>query len=534
MEKSLRRSFFTVAMVGTLLASASDVQASLTLGETSQVRQFVTSAQLANAPRLRALVARPDLSVDESAAALSDALASQVFNDTRASFLHELVFGGASRASRSVLALAATRAVLARADALYTLSAEDLDKHPAAAAELQGIYAFLSSDLATPGQRRGLGADPLTGIALTTYDDCVRAIAGHIDKHPKLLRTGVPVSATVSKVRAQVQLALADFVNDSPTYRIDVADRLALTGARRSFFTESGVLVLDAGKASDGHIESVRRLWSRLPGARTDAHAIYFGDANPGLRARSSVLAVKTPLEAKKVELFGADVEAGPIDSAIADFAGALANVAVRRALSNRAELRAQTERDVRQVRGDAKKLIGNVNEPSAELALTSAVQLLLIDAQRTVDSVSSRFLSGSPESSAVLADAVAVLVAASPNAPTPTGLAIPVGKYDAATGTTETTFATAVRLGPSGLGVTGFTLSGRKWDFSRGDSGVVTAIQCDGTAVNATALSTLRKPGVAGTSAIVATSRQALEDKPTTKVDTTAAVGAKSEKAPR
>ena len=521
-------------MVGTLLASASDVQASLTLGETSQVRQFVTSAQLANAPRLRALVARPDLSVDESAAALSDAVASQVFNDTRATFLREFVFGGASRASRSVLASAATRALLARADALYTLSAEDLDKSPRAAAELQGIYAFLSSDLATPGQRRGLGADPLTGIALTTYDDCVHAIASHIDRHPKLLRTGVPVSATVSKVRAQLQLALADFVNDGPTYRIDVADRLALTGSRRSFFTESGVLVLDAGKANDGQIEAVRHLWSRVPGVRGDANAIYFGDANPGLRARGSVLAVRTPLEAKKVELFGADVEAGPVDGGIADFAWELANVAVRRTLSNRVELRTQTERDIRQLRGDAKKLIGKSAEATSESALASAVQLLLIDAQRTVDSASSRFLSGSPESSAILADAMAVLVAASPNAPAATGATIPVGKYDAATGVTETTLATAVRLGPSGLGVTGFTLSGRKWDFSRGDSGVVTAVQCDGTAVNATALSTLRKPGVTAASAIVATSRQGLEDKPSTKVDKTAAVGAKSEKAPR
>src|SRR5262245_538608 len=116
---------FWVGLASALVAGSA--RAALTQSEQAQIRQLIGSAQVQNASRVRSLVARPDLSADESAAALRDGVSSFVFDETRAAFLKDILYGGASAASRSVLVTAAVKALLARADLLLTKSQVDLE-----------------------------------------------------------------------------------------------------------------------------------------------------------------------------------------------------------------------------------------------------------------------------------------------------------------------------------------------------------------------------------------------------------------------
>lgn len=481
-----------------LLSVIRPAQAVLSPSEGAQIKQYVATAQPVNAQRVRAFVARPDLSLEESVAAMSDALVPVAFTEARAVFLRDLVFGGASTPSRSVLALAATKGALARANDLLARHAGDLDLHPEAMSELLKIYAFIDVEIASTGPKRGIGREPQTGISLQTYDDAAKALSLHLDRNPRWLKADVQLSPAATRVRAQAQLALLDLMNESPTWRVDAADRLGLTGARRSFLTELGLLICDSGKATNAQVERVRAVLGRLPAARVEAAAIYFGDEKPGVRARGQVLAVKSPLAvasgtASLVNPFPDDVEPGETDVAASELARELSLVAVKRALDTRGELRLQADRDVRSVTGDSTKLLGKA-EVTTESALASAVHLLVTDASRTVDLAFVRFLGQHPEGAAIVSDALGVLAAFASSTTSPEGLSLAVGKPKGNDGSTETTLVTAVRLAPNGSAQS-FTLLGHRWEMARGDSGVVTGIRRDGQPLSLAMLQTARVP---------------------------------------
>ena len=474
----------------TLSLGASPASAALSSSDLAQVRQFVTTAQIANAERVRALLARPDLSLEESVGALREALAPVAFTEARRAFLKELVFGGASVASRSILATAAARGAIARADEILSKFSADLDGHPDATRELLGIYGFIDAEIANAGPRRGIGVAPQTGISLQTYDDCATSLAAHIEHNPRWLKADAPLSPATTTVRAQAQIAFADLTNPSPTWRVEVADRLAMTGARRSFLTDLGILELDSGKMDNLAVERVRSVLGRLAAARLDAEGIFFGEERPLLRSRGQILfvpprgrAADAPSNASD---WGDEVEPAPTDAAASALALELAGVAVRRALDNRGELRVQADRDVRAVT-DGKQLLGKPRAATPEAALAGAVQLLVLDAPRTLDLAFARFTFGHPESAAIVSDALGVLAAFAPGVATPQaglssagrgeGLAIALGKPR--DGGSETTLATAVRLLPNGA-VTGFTLAGHRWELTRGDTGTVTSVRRD------------------------------------------------------
>src|SRR5690242_9009803 len=103
-----------VALAMLVLGGATEARAALTSSEKGQIRDFVARAQAENAGRVRSLVARTDLTSDESIAALSEAVAPVPFTDQRAIFLRELLFGGSSASSRPLLAQAVVRALLTR------------------------------------------------------------------------------------------------------------------------------------------------------------------------------------------------------------------------------------------------------------------------------------------------------------------------------------------------------------------------------------------------------------------------------------
>lgn len=511
MRRRTRWAMVCAALVP-LSFAVSDARASLTPSELAQLRDSVAAATPAAKPttvaaKVRSLVARPDLTDDESAQALMQAVAPVPFTAPRATLLKDVVFGGASVASRPLLAKTTVKALLARADALLGKFAGSLDAEPEAMNELTRIYVFLDKELAADPGRRGGGHEPQNGITLAAYDECSRFLAQHMEKNPKWLRDEARLAPAAARVRAQAKLTLLDFMNDSPTMRVEAADRLGLLGARRSFFTELGILVLDSGVAEDARIDRVRALVARMPAVRQSTSAIVFGDPKPGLVARGLVLGVASSLESgirasgpvsslARENPFPEEVEPGAIDPAALDLARELAGVVVARALDKRGELRLRAERDVRAAMGDANKLLGKP-ELKAESALAEAVTLLLVDGARTIDLAMVRYLSGRPESAAILSDAMGVLAAHSagaPHSPSPAaGLGIALGgaRDD---GSTETIWASQAQLSSEGS-VTAFTLQGAKWELVRGESGVVTDVRKGGAPLTLGALTTARLP---------------------------------------
>src|ERR1019366_2632058 len=194
----------------TLLAGA-DADASLTPAEQVIVRELTATARVPDAQKVRALVARPDLTAEESEAAMETALAPVAFNDARVVFLRELAFGGASAASRNVLVSATLKGLIARADALVSRYDQDLDKQAAALAEVTKIYAFIDTEIANaraPGSPpRASGHDPQEGISAAAYDSCAQMLGAHALRHTKWLKADATLSPDGARLRAQLQLA---------------------------------------------------------------------------------------------------------------------------------------------------------------------------------------------------------------------------------------------------------------------------------------------------------------------------------------
>jgi hypothetical protein len=481
------------ALCGALLVSTS-AHAALTTSEMAQVRGYYAGAKISDASQARAFVARPDLTAEESATVLSTAVGAVPFTPQRAAFLHELVFSGASLPSRSVLALATTQGVLARANEIIAKYEGDFDAHADAVSEVLRIFVFLDQDIASAAIRRGVGAPPESGISPATYDDCAKAIADAASLHPKWLKVDAKLSPLAEKVRAQEQLALFDMLNESPTFRVDAADKLGLVGARKTFFMELGVLILDDGQASDARVDAARALFLRLPAAREGVEAVFFGDEKPNLvgggAKKKELIAVKSALEpapsAAPVNLLPDDLpqnsvpqNAATLDAALADLAHDLSLVTVRRALQNRGDLALQTTRDAKAAI-DGKMPLGKAPTPSVAPPdpiepLAQAVELAVVDAHAAFDIARVRHGMSRNEPAALFSDAIGILAVYAPPAQVGSGLSLALGKSNG-DGTTETVIATDVHLAPSGV-ATALVLNGETLVVAREANGDVSGI---------------------------------------------------------
>ena len=517
MKRALR---IAVAVAAAALALAPDARASFTPSEQAQVRAFVAGGQIQNAPRVRAMTARTDLTPEESAQSLKDATAQVPFDDAHAAFFRDVLFGGASAASRPVLVPAVTRALLARADMVLSKFATDLDQQPRAQDELARIYRFLEVDVAGAGQPKGIAHDPQMGIPPAAYDECAKAMALHVEQNARWLKGNAPIPAPVVRIRGQLQLALLDMLNDTLTRRVEAADKLGIGGARRKLLLETGIVLVDSGRGDDGRVVRVRGLVDRLLLAKSGVSALVFGDDAPRLAARAAVLGVKTPLEGSGTAVpwpFSEEVEPGPADAATQEIARDLGALAARRALENRPELRLVAERDLKAAAASpygrpdggastaspATPAVGpktQVNtEATTEAGLAAALELLLTDAPRAFDLAFVRVLANKPESAAVMSDALGVLATfATPDAEKKT-LAITLGKPRGVDGTLAPVELTNVRLAPSGA-VTGFTVDGHAWTLVR-DAGPVTQVRRDSVPLNMSFLGQARVPALEATS---------------------------------
>ncbi len=482
------------ALLLSILLVAGSAGAALTPSEEVVVRQYVGSAQTQNVSRVRAVVARPDLSADESAAAMTQALVGAPVNDARVAFLRELVFGAGSQASRSVLAAAVTRGLLARADAVYERS-PTFDAPSDAASELLRVYAFLS-DVANAGSPTMHAHDAQAGIDAATYEACSKALGDHLKRHSAYLQPGAQLSPIATRIRAQAMLAAFDMGADSPTRAIDGADRIALDSPRRQLLLERNVLVLDSGKSPQALAAAMALVRRFRPSALERVEAIYFGDEHPSLRARGTIIGVKSDLAATAhADGFPPDeVSASTAPVALSELAGQLALAVARTTLASRGDFRLAVQRDAQASGSDAKKLLGAPTDASPEAVAASSLRMLLVDAPRTIDLAMARFLSGHPESAALVSDAIGVLAASAG----PDGVqSLVLGKPEA-DGIAPLAIS-GVHLNPSGT-VAGFTLAGLRWEIVRDAAGTVTGVRREGQPLAFSMLQNARIPVTGGT----------------------------------
>jgi hypothetical protein len=454
----MRRLAFAVTVAAVVSIAASS-RASLTPSEAEQVRRGVATAT--DLGRVRALVARPDLSSDEAAAALIAPLRTTIVDPPHAIFLHDLVFGDSSVASRPVLAVATLRGALARADAVIAQYAPDLERSAAGLAELTRLYAWVEQ-LAAVGST--------ANVPDSARELCAAALADHLARNGAVLAPQSAVGAQVARVRAQAAIAMLDLMPDAATRRIDAADRLALTGARRALLIERGVLALDAS-GSDARAAALRGLFDRLPALHDGLEAIVVGAEGATYSARDG--AVLTTADdpggnAGALLLWGADVRAPPGDGWTTAVARGLATRAVTRALAQRERLAAQIERD------------------GGGPGVAAMVAMLISNGPLAVEVAAARLIGGHGESAACLADAIGALAvfASPPGAHDAAPPAIPVGPArTAAAAAPASAQLTHVAFGPSGA-ATSFRLEGRTWTFRRDAEGAVTALLRDGVPV--------------------------------------------------
>lgn len=477
----------------TLFLGATSAEAALTSSEKGQIRDFVASARTENAVRVRSLVARTDLTVDESIAALSEAVMPVPFTDQRAIFLRELTFGVSSGSSRPLLAQAVTHAMLARADAVFQKYVGGLDHEPRAISELVAIYAFLDGTIANAGRPTLAAHDASAGISAAAYELCSKELRDHVDHNARWLKGDGAVGESLGRVRAQAQATLVDMLPDGLTRRVDASDRLGLKGARRQMLTEWGILLQDAGKLDDAKAVKVREALVRLPGARVDLGLLYAGDDRGPLRTRGVVAFVGgTPAEANP---FGDELTPTTVDTSLSTVIHDLAVLAVKRALDNRGDLRLRAEQDAGAAKAEPAKMLGKPRAPSVDHVVGSAAHLLVLDAVRAVDLAFVRVLGGRPESAALLSDAIgalaafAVAPASGSAAPAPGGLSLELGKANGAT------TMSGIRLAPNGAAV-GFMLDGHTWSIDRSaPTFAVTGATRDGQPLSLAHLATARTP---------------------------------------
>ena len=443
-----------------VLATGATARASLTTSEAEEIRGYV--AVEGHADRVRALVARPDLSADESAGAMTSALSGAAIDERRIAYLEDVVRNAPSTATRPVLAVATVRALLARADAIYAQHPADLDRAAGALGEIGRAYGFVAAEVS--------GLD--TAMNDGARADIGKALVDHIGRNAPVLKLDAKEPLPVAKLRAQVAISVYDAMPDGATRRVDAADKLGLTGPRRTAMVELGILVLDAS-GSDERIADVRAALDRLPGAKVGTEAVFVGDEQATFRSRAPVVSAGDavgPL-GEAMSPWGGEADPPAVSARTWSLAHGLGVAALARALDKRPGLRVQVDQD-----GGAP-------------AVANVAAMLAVDPGRTIDVAAARLLAGKRETAAWLADALGALAVFAPAAGAHDGLVVPLG----------TASATRVVLEPTGA-VSAFKLGTHTWRIDRDGSGA-SAIKRDGAPVTLSTLATARVAATDGAS---------------------------------
>lgn len=483
-----------------LLCAPLSARAALTDSEKAQVRGFVQKGKVGNAARIRALVARPDLSADEAAEPLSAGYAAVPFDDAREKLTRELLLGPGSLAARSELAVPVVRALLARASrALGSMPALEVGseavKTDVLAREVVRIHRFVADVLANAGHPPADGHDAAQGIRDDTLGKLVDLYRAHVESHATLFGPGQKLSPSLVPVRVQAALTLIDLARGIRQRR-EVSKMLGLGGVKQELFERHGVWIEDGGAASDARLTRAVRFVSSSPRATEGLGAwlIHKAPAS-GLGARGAIVRASVTLgsaagKPTETQLFTDDVEPAAADRELAEVAFSAALIVARSAMRREPAYATTAQRIAeRALRASAsgelaRELGASVLVPegatastyqgvSAPLYAAHSLQLLMLDAPRALDSAAARALSGRDEPLAQFALALSLLAATSGSADE-----VEVGVTEA-DGSVTPKRVTGIRL--SGGLVSAFELDGRKVELALSTDGKVDRLRIDG-----------------------------------------------------
>jgi hypothetical protein len=494
------------------LVAAAPARAALTDSEKAQVQGFVRSGELRNAARIRALVARPDLTVDEASEPLSAGFGAVAFDDAHEKLAREILLGPGSAAARSALAPALVRALLARASNAYAAmpineSGTDASKADRLAAESVEIHRFVTEVIANAGQPPVDGHDAAAGIRDDALKLCVEAYRAHFDRHSATLKPGTKLSPSLVQVRAQAALAVVD-LSRGLYQRHQVAALLGLAGPRKQVFERHGTLLEDGGTAGDERLSEVSRFLDSAPRAASELSLWLISKAPVrGLSSRGARASARVSLSAASgaptaAALWPEDVVASRPDREMMEVAYSAAWLVTRAAfkaqpaLSKRAALvatRAARAGAAGQLAPDleasvlrAPGAIGpGAQAASAEQFAAHALRLVLLDAPRALDLALSRAVQGRDEPLAAFVLGASLLHAVGGSADE-----IAVGRTGEG-GALVADKLTRVTLA-NGL-VSSFELDGKKVQVNLGSDGQVDKVLVDGAAPRLSQLSRVR-----------------------------------------
>jgi hypothetical protein len=508
---------------GLLLAAAwlsvsLPASAALTDSEKAQIQGFIRTGQVANAVRVRALVARPDLSRDEAAEPLSAGFAAVTFDDQHEKFTRELLLGTGSLASRSDLAPALVRALLARASAAIAAmptveTGSEAAKSDRLAAEVVRIHRFVDDAIANAGHPPPDGHDASAGFRDDSLKATLDVYRQHLERHAPILKRGTQLSASLVPVRAQAALTVVDLAR-GVLQRHEVSALLGLSGAEKALFERHGTLVEDGGTSSPARLEAALGFLDAVPAA-ADGLSLWLLCKAPavGLGGRGAKAVAKVSLgtgaaTASEQALWLEDVEPSKPDRQLAEVAYSAAWIATRAAFAKLPALRALavnvTERAAKAgaLGYLAIDLPGSMLLPegvkveaaqgaSAELFTAHALRLVLLDAPRALDAALARATQGRDEPLAALMLALSVLAATSE-----TPGEIRAGKTNS-DGSVEKHVLGGVKL--DGVSVSAFSSGDRKVSVTLASDGRVERVRVNEVAPRLSQLPSVRfvpRPG--------------------------------------
>ncbi|HVW24884.1 MAG TPA: hypothetical protein VHC69_05910 [Polyangiaceae bacterium] len=463
--------------------------AALTDSEKAVVRTFVVKGVLDTAPRVRSLVARPDLAPEEVSEALKPGLAEATFDEQHERFLDALLFGPGSAAARSTLVPAVVDGLLARTGALFGDVPLDAKASPdargrRASDESIAIHAFVDRHIANAGIPAADGHDPSVGI----HDDALKAAAlsykDFYATHAQAFGEGARVSQEMLRLRVQAALAMIDLARGIVP-RQELSQWLGLSGERRGFFERTFVLV-DADGAPDARTAVATRMLESAGHATDGLSAWLIAKVSPaglaarGVVARAGAFLGEVPRPMDGSSLWPPDVKPGSTDAALVAVAESAAELSTAHALAQNDSLRERARRAAEHAaRAGAEGYLaplpaqmtlgGALGQPAPpptpELVLAGAVELAVLDGQRAVEVAVIRAGEGRPEPLEQLALALTVL--------SPDGSHLTVGT-PAAAGVVAQVDASEVKT-TDGL-VSSFALLGKRYTVVADKDGVFTA----------------------------------------------------------
>lgn len=406
------RKLLTVAACLLALLSSARADASLTDSEKGQIRSWIEHPSPEAASRLRALVARPDLTADESSEALGAALRDQPFVPARETLLGSLLFGPASRSSRASLVSPVSRALLTRAHAVMQRersSPAAFVADPAALEELLRIHRFI-----------GKAVGPESGVGATLRNDATRAVAvayrDHVQAHAGVLGFLSDAEGPALLLRTQVASNVAGLASVLDN-RDEAAGWLGLTGSARGLFVRTGVVIASSQPGQELRIAQIARVLESVPaGLRAVRVALVDKTQHASLGPSAAVLPVRARLGAVapvRDGLWPAELRDELPDQALVEAAWAVSLSASRAAMASNPSLARAAESALRRAagKGDATfiapwLLHASLDRDAAtstqpfppEFLAASAATMLLTDGRRVVDLAMSKWLAGRGE----------------------------------------------------------------------------------------------------------------------------------------